>query len=79
MWEQSGSVRGGDLEAVVNPSLMALPKTAIRNRGANVVASPRLQELYALFHGQSEIPLSVLRELMLARPSSRLRQIKSCA
>jgi hypothetical protein len=68
-WEEAGCGVGSDLEAVVEPFLMDLLKKAISDRGANIVANPRLKELYPLFLKQSEVPNKLLEEWELARPS----------
>jgi hypothetical protein len=69
-WERAGGGVGSDLrEAVVEPFLMNLLKNAIRNRDANVVANPRLEELYSLFLKQDDVPHKQLKEFGLERPS----------
>ena len=64
-----GGGRGRDLEDVVEPFLQAQLRRAIEYRDQYVVATPRLQELYALFRDQDEVLHSVLREMTLTRPS----------
>ena len=65
-WKVAGR---GDLEAVVEPFLTNLLKQAISDRRANVIANPRLKELYPLFLKQSEVPTQLLEQWELARPS----------
>ena len=67
-WKVAGGV-GIDLEAVVEPFLINLLKQAISDRRANVIANPRLEELYPLFLKQSEVPHKLLEQWKLARPS----------
>jgi hypothetical protein len=69
MWERAGGGVGRDLEAVVEPFLQLLFDTAIDNRGKNVCANTRLEELYALFREQNEVPNQLLEQWKLERSS----------
>ena len=68
-WKEAGRGVGIDLEAVVEPFLINLLKQAISDRRANVIANPRLEELYPLFLKQSEVPTQLLEQWKLDRPS----------
>ncbi len=68
-WEKAGGGVGSDLEAVVEPFLIRLLDQAIGDRRANVIANPRLEELYPLFLKQSEVPIKLLEQWKLVRPS----------
>jgi hypothetical protein len=57
------------LEAIVEPFLQKLLNDAIDNRGRAVRAQPRVEELYALYRQQSEVPNSLLDQMKLQRPS----------
>ena len=65
-WMDAGK---GSLEAVVESFVRGLLDKAIKNRQTNVVENARLEELYALFRQQNEVPDRMLEEWKLARPS----------
>ena len=65
-WNDAG---GGDLDVVVGPFVKDLLNKAISNKRSCVIANDRLQELYALFQEQSEVPDEVREKMKLARPS----------
>ena len=66
LWSESGR---GDVSAVTEKFVSELLGKAIKARDTSVVADERLSNLNALFATADAVPLSVLVELKLVRPS----------